>query len=520
MIRFCIFLLAAFSCSGEWLTYGHDPQRTGYNPSETQLSTANAASLKLLWTAQLDNVPLALSALTAPVVADNVPAANGLRNLVFVAGTSNTFFAVDASDGTVVWNRTLTSLAAPKEESFYLCPNTPNATPVIDPQAQAVYTIGVDGRLYGLDLATEAVKFGPFAFLPSFAKAWSLNLRDGVVYTSTSQGCGGDRSGIYSMRVSDPMATESHELLVRRGFGSGLWLRGGTVIDPDGTVFVSTGDGAFDPKQGDYSNTFLAAPPDLKRVRDYFSPSNWSDISKRDLDLPSGGLAEFTYRGRRLLTGGGKESVVYLLNPTSLGGTNHGTPFYASPILANEGGALEEKGIWGSPAVWTVSNEEAWVYVPVWGSLAPTAPHFPITNGEVPHGSLLAFRLTQGKSGAPELKPAWVSGDMSLPDAPIVTNGLVFVLATGENPRQDHMLGVTHFKSMEEWKHNLLTTEERSAGTHPAVLMALDAKTGKLLYQSGDAMKTWVHFTGLAVSGGRVFAVDHESRLYCFGLGK
>ncbi len=107
---------------------------------------------------------------------------------------------------------------------------------------------------------------------------------------------------------------------------------------------------------------------------------------------------------------------------------------------------------------------------------------------------------------------------MNLPDAAVVANGVLFALATGENPRQDHVLGVTHFKSMEDWKHNLLTTNERSAGTHPAVLVALDARTGKLLYQSGDAMKSWVHFTGLAVSGGRVFAVDHESRLYCFGL--
>src|SRR5882762_3733057 len=39
------------------------------------------------------------------------------------------------------------------------------------------------------------------------------------------------------------------------------------------------------------------------------------------------------------------------------------------------------------------------------------------------------------------------------------------------------------------WKKNLLTTEERGIGTRPAVLYALDAKTGKLLYQSGDAKK-------------------------------
>ncbi len=512
-----LLLLLCACCSADWLTYAHDPQRTGSNPSEHQLSPSNAGSLSLLWQTQLDNVPLALSALTAPLVAENVATSAGLKTLIFVAGSSNTFFAIDANDGKVIWNRTFTTFVVPKEESFYLCPNTPNATPVIDKEHGIIYTISADGRIYGLDLATGDVKFGPFAFIPAFAKAWSLNLRDGVLYTTTSQACGGDRSGIYAIRVSDSMRVESHELLVRRGYGSGMWLRGGTILGPDGTVYVSTGDGAFDPEAGDYSNTFLAASPDLARVRDYFLPPNWKDISKLDLDLPSGGLLVFPYRGKQLLAGGGKESVIYLLDPANLGGSNHQTALYTSPVLANEGRALEEKGLWGSPAAWTDAGQ-TWLYFPVWGSLSPVAPRFPATNGETPHGSILAFRVAAAPSGAPALEPAWISPDMNLPDAPVVANGVVYALATGENPRQDHLLGVTHFKSTEDWKHNLLTTAERSAGTHPAVLVALDARTGKLLYQSGDEMKTWVHFTGLAVTGGRIFAVDHESRLYCFGL--
>lgn len=138
-------------------------------------------------------------------------------------------------------------------------------------------------------------------------------------------------------------------------------------------------------------------------------------------------------------------------------------------------------------------------------------------NGDALHGSLIAFKLVTGAAGTLALEPAWVSNDMNLPDPPVVANGVVFAVATGENPRQDRVIGM-HYRSMDEWRHNLLTTAERSAGTRPAVLMAFDAKTGKLLYQSGDAMKSWVHFSGLAVTGGRVFAVDHESRLYCFGL--
>jgi outer membrane protein assembly factor BamB len=61
-------------------------------------------------------------------------------------------------------------------------------------------------------------------------------------------------------------------------------------------------------------------------------------------------------------------------------------------------------------------------------------------------------------------------------------------------------------------------SERQRQKTRNAVLYALDAKTGKVLYQSGSAIGSWVHFSGLAVADGRIYAVDHESRVYCFGL--
>ena len=51
-----------------------------------------------------------------------------------------------------------------------------------------------------------------------------------------------------------------------------------------------------------------------------------------------------------------------------------------------------------------------------------------------------------------------------------------------------------------------------------AVLHALDARTGKELYNSGQAIESWVHFSGLAIAGGRVYVVDYGSNVYCFGL--
>ena len=89
---------------------------------------------------------------------------------------------------------------------------------------------------------------------------------------------------------------------------------------------------------------------------------------------------------------------------------------------------------------------------------------------------------------------------------------MVFALSTGENTNQTTGAAVLYVGQ------KLLTDVQRGQNTKNAVLYALDAKTGKVLYQSGDAMATWVHFSGLAVANGRIYAVDHDSRVYCFGL--
>jgi len=110
----------------------------------------------------------------------------------------------------------------------------------------------------------------------------------------------------------------------------------------------------------------------------------------------------------------------------------------------------------------------------------------------------MAFKVyTDSVSKKPILKPAWISGDLDLPDPVVIANGVVFALSTGENANQ---------------------LKDRLTETKPAVLYAIDAKTGRELYNSGSAMTGWVHFSGLALADGNVYAVDHDSRIYCFGL--
>ena len=56
-------------------------------------------------------------------------------------------------------------------------------------------------------------------------------------------------------------------------------------------------------------------------------------------------------------------------------------------------------------------------------------------------------------------------------------------------------------------------------GTLEGYLKAVDAETGKELYSSKNILdKTFTHFTQPVVALGKVFLVDHEARVYAFGL--
>lgn len=522
IIRNCALGMVILGClltrglyAGDWPTFGHDPQRTGWAFTEDAISPANAGTLELKWKAHLDNAAKALTALTAPVVATGVATPKGVKTVVYVAGSSDHFFALDAATGQVIWSRTFKAGSTPTSPAFWLCPQGINATPVIDPRAGIVYVIESDGRLVGLDLGTGAIKFGPIQFVPPFSKNWSLNLAGGIVYTATSQGCGGAQSGIYSMDVSKPMQLAVRDLLVSRR-GGGIWGRGGPVIGLDHRIFTADGDGPFDPSEGEYASSVVAASLGSLNLADYFTPDNYDYLTRYDLDFGSGSAVWFAYRNYNLICVGGKEGVLYMLDADALGSKDHHTPLFATPRLANDAVSFEGEGIWGAPSEWTdAARGETWIYLPVSGPVSKDAPHFPIENGEHPHGSIMAFKVVlDPASRKPILQPAWISSDFDLPDPVAIANGVVFALSTGENSNQVVPAAAVIGKGYK----GLLSVSQRLQNTTHAILYALDARTGKELYNSGNLITAWTHFSGLAIAEGRVYAVDHDSNIYCFGL--
>ena len=329
-----------------------------------------------------------------------------------------------------------------------------------------------------------------------------MNLVNNVLYTTTSQGCAGNPNQIWAVDLGDPQ----HKVMTASPKSGGLWGRSGAAIDSSGTAWAPTGDGRYDPDNRVLGNGLIGARLDGKElvIRDWFEPSNWVWLQKRDLDMQVT-PAIFPFNGRELMITGSKECRVYLLDTKQAGGENHQTPLFRTQLLCNEETDFQSAGIWGSMASWQDAKGTRWGLTPFWG---PVHPDFkpPVSYGPVTHGAVVAFKVEE-KNGKFALNPAWMSRDMDQAEPPVIANGVVYAYGNGENTRQAYAdKGLADFSPL------------RIKASGHAVLYALDAQTGKELYSSGDQIKTFAHFGSLSVANGRVYLGTFDSVLYCFGL--
>ena len=499
--------IAVIASRADWVTFGGNAQREGWAKDETALSKENAGKIKLEWKIQLDNKSKELNSLTAPLVVSKLVTPKGFKDAVIVAGASDNVYAIDADDGKILWQKKFAVAPSTAPSLGFLCPNALNATPVIDPQMMrsTVYVVSSDGMLHALNAVNGEDRMAPVAFVPPEAKAWSLNLVEGTVYTSTSQGCGRAKSAVYALNLKDPSHTVKS--FAAGAPGSGIWGRGGPAISSQGIVYVETGDGTYDTAKGEYADSFLALSAKDLKLLDYYTPSNHLYLTHKDLDMGAMSPLVFSFKNRTLVAGGGKEGVLYLLDASSLGGADHKTPLFRSPKYANEDVNLAGHGFWGALATWQDSKSARWLYAPASGPQAGNSPKFQLENGPASHGSVMAFRVEE-QNGGIQLAPVWRSRDMAVPEPPIVANGVVFALANGENTQSIHETG------------RLMTSQERaSTPVGNARLYALDAETGKELFSSGTAITGFSHFSGLALANGHIYVSTFENVVYSFGLG-
>jgi len=526
--------------TNEWLTWGYDQERTGWNRAETTLSPKNVKGLKQLWSTQL-NIPVdkyVLSTMTAPVLVAGVQTAQGPKDLLFIHGANDALFAVDANSGQQVWSKSFTNphkSTAPVRD--WLCPKTPNATPTIDKARGIVFFITNDGMLRGLSLADGADRLTPVAMVAPFARAWSLNLIDNVIYSPSGRACGEitDKTSLeYTAAMSglrragtgpllDASAVNAADVndlakpVVTHFFTSGArpaapWGRGGAVRVPGG-VAVETSNGRYDPAAGDFSESVLKLAPRAARLMDSFTPSNWMDNLMHDLS-GSANPVTFNFAGKTLLAVSQKEAVLRILDAGNLGGQNHQTPLWQSSRLGNDQktGTDPGRGVWGAIATYE-NNGRRYLYLPVLGNPSKEAPTFPVTNGPITNGSIMAFEV-KNDGGKISAVPAWTSTDMVMPDPPVVANGVVYALSTGGQAMQN---GV---KPGDPRMPYDVSAVLRSTPVSNMVLYAYDAESGKQLWSSGKTLTDWVHFSEPVVALGKIFVATHDGHVIAFGLKK
>jgi hypothetical protein len=343
----------------------------------------------------------------------------------------------------------------------------------------------------------------PVEFTTPFARNWSLNLIDGVIYSSSARGCGGAMAHFTALDLKDP-GKRRVEYFTSNGRPGGAWGRGGMVRGPKG-IYTQTADGPYDPAVGKFGSSVMELNFKDLRLLDTYTPDNWDYINKKDLDLGAANPVAFSFEKWTLLASAAKESAISLLDADNLGGADHHTPLYQSPRWGNDEVLLAGRGLWGAMATWQDEQGKRWLLMPMWGPPSKDAPKFKYTYGSADQGSVMAFevQLDAGQN-KPTLVPTWMSRDMHVPDPPVVANGVVYALQTGENTEQGRGA----------------TAKFRSTPVTNAVLYAFDAATGQQLYSSDKLIDSWVHFSEPVVVGGRIYISTWDGRLYAFGLKK
>jgi len=491
----------------DWVTDGADNERTGWARDEKILNKDNVKNLKLSWTMATENQPRAMHSLMPVLVIGQLSTPSGRRQVGIVNGISDNLYAFDVDTGKMLWHKhwTYEGQVQPGVDPLhlgFLRPGGSSDTPVIGPaDAQGrrpVYFVTGDGMCHIVNAADGEDLQPPFMF--HTGKGWSLNLVGNVLWMANTYA----QSSLAAVRLDDPQ----HKVMNFNAGSGGAWGRRGAAIDSTGTAWTTTGDGIYDPLSVPprYANSVIGVHVvgDTLQLKDYYTPTNWQWLQKRDLD-PNNTPTIFTYKGRELIAASGKECRVYLLDPKSAGGANHQIPLYKTPLFCNEEVDFQDAGSWGAMSTWEDTDGTRWILAPFWGPVHSQFK-FPITNGTVVEGGVAAFKLDE-RDGRLQIVPVWVSRDMKRGEPVIIANGVVFGYGSGEETKQTFPdLGLQFDSTI------------RAGRGARATIYALDARTGKELWSSGDQIKTWNHFSGLTVANGRVYLGTYDGVLYSFSL--
>src|SRR6266516_6576410 len=307
----------------DWPNYHRDPAHTG------SAAAPPAGQLSIAWIRRLDGAvygqPLAIG------------------GLVIAATEGDSIYGLDRATGAVRWRA---HVGTPVPLASLPCGNIDplgiTGTPVYDPATRLVYAVA-ETTGYHHVLAGIAVPSGKLIFTRNVPtpdgqprydqQRAALALDRGRVYVAfggLDGDCGPYQGSISGVPASGQGPIVSYKVPTARE--AGMWAAGGPVAGPDGTIYVSAGNGAATAPPFDGSDSVTALTPALRRIG-IFAPTTWAADNASDSDL--GSTAPGLLRSGLMLADG-KSGTGYLLNAHHLTGV--GSQVTQAPVCAAFGG--------------------------------------------------------------------------------------------------------------------------------------------------------------------------------------
>jgi len=281
----------------------------------------------------------------------------GGKAMVITVTESNNVYALDAANGTILWQR---HVGQPVPKANFLCGNIDpmgiTGTPVVDLPSRTLFFDAMttpDGGttkqhlIFALNVDTgttnsgwpvdlnATVSFGTNVFNSAVqGERSALALVRGSVYATyggNAGDCGNYFGWVVGIPINNPSTVQAWATSMR---GGGSWSVGGLASDGQ-ELFMATGNtfGASTWSGGESIIRFTEGAQFTGQTNDFWTPTNWPSLDVTDRDLGGSGALIVDVPGAtpsKLILALGKDGNAYLLDRTNLGGIN--APLYQATV--------------------------------------------------------------------------------------------------------------------------------------------------------------------------------------------